>query len=184
MEDQKNYVIQNDLNAYNYYSQGETNYDINQERNITNKAKEMIKSFKNQYLISNDNNQRVIPTDINQPQQNFQSYQIIPNQNKAKEDLNSYDYFFSSSRGMNRNITPTKKIPSNEKEEHNIDFVSQENAKLKKQVMDLVLENKNLQNKISNNYPSPIQIKDNNFSNMNSINRQEQLFKEPENNMA
>ena len=183
MEDQKNFGLQNEVNTYNYYNQTDNNYEINQERSITNKAKEMIRTFKNQYLMNNNNNQRVIPTDINQPQQNFQSYQMVPNQNKIKDELNSYDYFFSSSRGMNRNITPTKKIISNEAEENNVDFVSQENAKLKKQLMDLVLENKNLQNKISNNYPSPIQIKDNNLSNINSINRQEQLFKEPENNM-
>ena len=186
MEDQKNFVNQNEPNIYNnYYNQAETNYDINQEKNITNKAKEMIKTFKNQYFINNDNNQRVGTMEINQIPQNYPLYQMLPISNKAKEDLNAYDYYFSSNRGTNRNITPTRNKFGNEKVEHNIDLINQENEKLKKQVMDLVLENKNLQNKIVNkNYPSPIITKDNNFTNINSLNRQEQKFKaESENNI-
>ena len=174
MEDPKNYV---ESNAYNnYYGQTDSNFDLNQEKNITNKAKEMIKTFKNQYLVSNDNNQRITTTEINQINQNYQPYQVLEVKNKAREDLNSYDYYFGSSRGGNRENTPTRNKYIDEKVEHNIDFIGQENAKLKKQVMDLMLENKNLQNKINNNYPSPILNKDN-FSNINSINRQEQMYK-------
>ena len=188
MEDPKNFVNQPELNAFNdYYSQTDSNYDPNREKNITNKAKETIKNFKNQYLMTNDNNQRILPTEINQNQnaQNY-SYQILPMSNKVREDMNSYDYFFGGNKNGNRSITPSnnKNEMRNEKVEHNIDLISQENNKLKKQVMDLVLENKNLQNKINNNYPSPILVKDNNFNNFNSINRQEPFFKtESENNM-
>ena len=157
MEDQKNFAIKTDPNAYNnIYNQTNINYDLNQEKNITNKAKEMIKTFKNQYLVNNDNSQRPIQTEVNQISQNYPSYQNLPMSNKVREDLNSYDYYFSSSGGMNLNITPIKNKVKNQKVEHNIDLMNQENAKLKKQVMDLVLENKNLQNKINNNYPSPI----------------------------
>ena len=88
MEDPKNFVNQPELNAFNdYYSQTDSNYDPNREKNITNKAKETIKNFKNQYLMTNDNNQRILPTEINQNQnaQNY-SYQILPMSNKVRED--------------------------------------------------------------------------------------------------
>ena len=86
MEDPKNYV---ESNAYNnYYGQTDNNYDLNQEKNITNKAKEMIKTFKNQYLVSNDNNQRITTTEINQINQNYQPYQVLEVKNKAREERN------------------------------------------------------------------------------------------------
>ena len=40
MEDPKNYLQQGESNAYNnYYNQTDSNYDTNQEKTITNKAK-------------------------------------------------------------------------------------------------------------------------------------------------
>ena len=184
MEDPKNFGNKTESNIYNnYYSQTDSNIDINQERSITNKAKEMIKSFKNQYLSNIDKSPQICPTEINQNSQNYKSYQLLPGANKVREELNSYDYFFSSNKGVNPNLTPTKNKYQYEKPIPNVEIMSQENAKLKKQLMDLVIENKNLQNKINNNYPSPLLIKDN-FSNMNSINRQNQIYRaESDNNI-
>ena len=103
MEGPKNYEDIGESNAFNnYLSQTNSNYDTDQQKNITNKAKEMIKSFKNQYFINNDNTQRELTTEVNQIPKNYPSFQKLPIQNKAKEDLNSYDYYFSSSRGGNR----------------------------------------------------------------------------------
>ena len=96
----------------------------------------------------------------------------MPFQNKTKEDLNSYDFYLSSSRG---NITPRSNYISHSTQQ-TYNIMTQENVNLKKQLMDLVLENKNLQNKINNNLLSPIILKENNFSNINSINRQSQIF--------
>ena len=187
MEDPKNFAI--DSNAYNnYYNQTDNNYDLNQDKNVTAKAKEIMKNFRNQYLSNIDSNERILNTDINQMPQNYPGYQMLSAQNKAREDLNSYDFYFGSSRGPNRNITPTRNNNFKDNTEHNIDLMNLENAKLKKHLKELEIENKNLQNRLNNNnnnYPSPIILKDNNnFNNMNSINRQEQMIRvESDNNM-
>ena len=184
MEDQKNFGNKTESNIYNnYYSQTDSNIDINQERNITNKAKEMIKSFKNQYLSNIEKSPQICPTEINQNSQNYKSYQLLPGANKAREELNSYDYLFSSNKGVNPNLTPTKNKYQYEKPIPNVEIMSRENAKLKNQLMDLVIENKNLKNRINNNFPSPLLIKDN-FSGMNSFNMQNQVYRgESDNNM-
>ena len=146
MEEQNNYAFQNEPNSSNYYSQRDTNYNIKKEKNTTNKAKEMIKNFDGQYLENNNNSQKVLAKGVNQMSKNCQPYQLLPIPDKTREDFNSYDYYNGSNMGNNRNITQTKNKFGNERVKHNID-INQENAKLKKQVMDLVSENKNLQKK-------------------------------------
>ena len=158
-----NYGFQTKPNEYNnYYNQTDNNLERSQDKNITNKAKELIRTFKNQYLINNkDNNQRILTTEINQIPQNYTSNQLFPDSNRPKYDINSYEYNFNNNLGIEQN-TPIKQNYMN----NNIDIMNQENAKLKKQLIDLLLENKNLQNKINNNitsYPSPILFNNDNF---------------------
>ena len=178
MEDQNIYEYQPEPNIYNnYFSQTENNFDLNQGRNITNQAKQMIRTFKNQYL--NNNNARVLSTDANQMSQKYPSYQNFPPQKKEKEDLNLYDYYFNTSR----DITPIRKRNYNENTQQTYNIMSQENIKLKRQIKDLSIENKNLKNKINNrNVLSPIVIKDNNLSYILSNNRQNPLSKEDSDN--
>ena len=178
MEGKTNYLIGKNLNSLNnYFSHTDNNnFDKYQEKTITSKAKETIKNFKNQYLLNNNNNsQRIVSTEANQISQKYPGYQMISN--KVREELNSYDYYFSPDRNLNKKVNITKK-QNVENKEHNIDIMNQENTKLKKQLLDLVLENKNLQNRINNNYPSPILIKNNNFSDFNSVNRQEKISRD------
>ena len=178
MEDQNIYEYQPEPNIYNnYFSQTESNFDLNQGRNITNQAKQMIRTFKNQYL--NNNNARILSTDSNQISQNYPSYKILPPQNKHKEDINLYDYYFNTSR----DITPIRKRNYNENTQQTYNIMSQENIKLKRQIKDLSIENKNLKNKINNrNALSPIVIKDNNLSYIIANNRYNPLSKEDSDN--
>jgi hypothetical protein len=65
--------------------------------------------------------------------------------NKAREELKDYDLYFGS--GKNKNT--------------DFDYINQENNELRKQIMELISENKNLQNKINN---------DNNIDYINNLN--------------
>ena len=88
MNSQQNNIIQTEINNYPNYISAGNNYDINQNKIITNRAKELIKNFKKQHQIdiynNNDENQKILPTDINR---------ITFSQQKAREELKSYDYY-------------------------------------------------------------------------------------------
>ena len=142
MNSQQNNIIQTEINNY-------PDYNANQNRIITNRAKELIKNFKKQHQIDIDNNinenQKILTTEINP---------ISSSQQKAREELNSYDYYI---RGEGKVKTENNNPPSqknnlvNEIPIQNIEMMNQENAKLKKQVMNLILENNNLKNKVNYN---------------------------------
>ena len=79
MNSQQNNIIQTEINNY-------PDYNANQNRIITNRAKELIKNFKKQHQIDIDNNinenQKILTTEINP---------ISSSQQKVREELNSYD---------------------------------------------------------------------------------------------
>ena len=77
------------------------------------------------------------------PSYEYPSYQIFPPQKKEKEDLNLYDYYFNTSR----DITPIRKRNYNENTQQTYNIMSQENIKLKRQIKDLSIENKILNQK-------------------------------------
>jgi hypothetical protein len=174
MKGMNNYEFQANSNDYNYYNKTDTNLERSQEKDITNKAKELIRTFKNQYLMNNDNNsQRIITTEINQNPQNYTSNQMFGDSKRPIHDINSNDYNLNNNLGFERN-SPSK---NNDMNDNNIDLMNQENAKLKRQLFDLLIENKNLQNKINKNIssiPSPILYQ--NDPNINLINRPERNF--------
>ena len=148
MNSQQNNIIQTEINNYPNYISAGNNYDINQNKIITNRAKELIKNFKKQHQIdidnNNDENQKILPTDINR---------ITFSQQKAREELKSYDYYIRGEGKENKQEVPQpqKNNLINEIPTQNIDLMNQENAKLKKQVMNLILENNNLKNKVNFN---------------------------------
>ena len=187
--DFQNNIIQTESNAYSGYNIPQNNYDRNQSRMITNKARQLIKAFKMQHQIDTDNNQQIFPTEINQ-NQNPQN-EISSSQKKAREELESYDYIIRG-EGANNNKSQKNNLV-NEIPVQNIDIMNQENAKLKKQVMNLILENNNLKKRVNynnsnnniNNYsfPSPMIIKENN-NNITQIKRQDQILRaDSDNNM-
>ena len=144
MNSKKANIISPGSNFYQDYIRTENNYDFNQNKIITNRAKEIIKNFRKQHKLekaNNNNEQRTLPTDINQ---------LSTSQKKAKEELKAYDYYI---RGKEN----TKELPSqnnnliNELPKQNTNLMNQENEKLKKQVMNLINENNNLKTKINNN---------------------------------
>ena len=156
MEDQKIYEFHPEKSNINT----DTFFKINQERDVTNQAKQLIKTFENKY--SGSNNQRRATTEINQISQNNPSYQILSVKNKGRDDLNSYDVY--SQRDY---IIPSKKKSSSSSAQQAYNLMLKENQRLKKRVMELIIENQNLRNILnSNNFPSPI----------NSFNRQSQMF--------
>jgi hypothetical protein len=144
----KNNIYRNEPNEYiNYYTHSENNiFCSNNERNVMNKAKESIKSFRTQFLNNNENN-KIMLTEENIINQNNQRlpYQPLSEMNKAREELKDYDLYFGS--GKNKNT--------------DFDYINQENNELRKQIMELISENKNLQNKINN---------DNNIDYINNLN--------------
>ena len=150
MNSQQNNYIQTEINNYPDYIRGGDNLDYsNQNKIITNKAKELIKNFKKQHQIDIDNNnkenQKILSTEINQ---------ISSSQQKAREELKSYDYYIrGEGKEKKENISPSiqKNNLVNEIPIQNIDMMNQENAKLKKQVMNLIQENNNLKNKVNYN---------------------------------
>ena len=165
MNSQQNNYIQTEINNYPDYIRGGDNFDYsNQNKIITNKAKELIKNFKKQHQIDIDNNnnenQKILSTEINQ---------ISSSQQKAREELKSYDYYIrGEGKEKNENISPSiqKNNLVNEIPIQNIDMMNQENAKLKKQVMNLIQENNNLKNKVNynNSNKSFISQNENNIS--------------------
>ena len=121
MEDQKIYEFQpekNNSNTDNYFK-------INQEMDVTNQAKQLIKTFDNKLLGSN--NQRKATTEINQISQNNPSYQILSVKNKGRDDLNSYDFYSQKDY-----IIPSKKKSSNTIGQQAYNLMLKENKRLKK----------------------------------------------------
>ena len=152
MNSKKNNIISPEFNNIQANIKTESNYDLNQNRIITNRAKQLIKNFRKQHQIDTDNNnlninnlnnndQRILSTEINQ---------LSSSQKKAKEELKSYDYYI---RGEGQNNKPPSQNNNlvNEIPVQNIDIMNQENEKLKKQVMNLILENNNLKKKVNYN---------------------------------
>ena len=144
MNSKKANIISPGSNFYQDYIRTENNYDFNQNKIITNRAKEIIKNFRKQHKLekaNNNNEQRTLPTDINQ---------LSTSQKKAKEELKAYDYYIRGKENI-------KELPSqnnniiNELPKQNTNLMNQENEKLKKQVMNLINENNNLKTKINNN---------------------------------
>ncbi len=130
----------NDIN--NYYNHSDNLFYLNKGKNVMNKAKESIKSFRSQFLINNENNNNnkgIAASEENliNPNIQFPPYYPLSEMNKAREELNDYDLYFGSTANINKN--------------NEYDNINQENNELRKKIMDLVSENKNLQNKINGN---------------------------------
>ena len=174
MNSQNKYIMQADTNAFNnYYNNTDNNFERNQDKNISNNAKELIKNFKNQYLTNNSINQRIFTTEINQDSQNY-SNPIQHESNKAREIINTNDFYLNHGVEIDTNMTPMKNNYIND-----VNLVGQENIKLEKQAVGLVLENQNLQNKTNENFP--ININENNtnyYRTITPINRHEKNFRE------
>ena len=140
-------------NRKNYYPRSDNNFNMNKEQNVMNKAKESIKTFKNQFLGLNENNMRNITTEANIINQNNQvPYYPLSEMNKEREELKDYDLYFGS--GMNKNKNSPIKDKNQEEQNLNInndyDFINQENIELRKKIMELTSQNNNLKNKINN----------------------------------
>ena len=137
----KNNIYRNQPNDIkNYYNNSDNLFYLNKGKNVMNKAKESIKSFRSQFLINNENNnKRIAASEENliNPNNQFLPYYPLSEMNKAREELNDYDLYFGSTANINKN--------------NEYDNINQENNELRKKIMDLVSENKNLQNKINGN---------------------------------
>ena len=150
MDSQKNNIIKTNKNNFQYNIQN--NYDLERNRNITNRARQLIQNFKKQHNINipnnNYDNQRILNTDINNV--NMDMNQLSTSQKKAKEELKTYDYII---RGEGKEVKPSTQNNNlvNEIPVQNMDMVNQENTKLKKQYMNLILENNNLKTKVNFN---------------------------------
>jgi hypothetical protein len=92
--------------------------------------------------------------------------QLSTSQKKAKEELKTYDYII---RGEGKEVKPSTQNNNlvNEIPVQNMDMVNQENAKLKKQYMNLILENNNLKTKVNFNSSN---ISKNNLENNINVN--------------
>ena len=166
MDSQKNNIIKTNKNNFQYNRQN--NYDLERNRNITNRARQLIQNFKKQHNINipsnNYDNQRILNTDINNI--NMDMNQLSTSQKKAKEELKTYDYII---RGEGKEVKPSTQNNNlvNEIPVQNMDMVNQENAKLKKQYMNLILENNNLKTKVNFNNSN---ISKNNLENNINVN--------------
>ena len=175
MKDQENNIQQTNLNNYkNYYNQTDN-------INSMNEAKKMIKSFRNQFLNNNEKTKKVISTEDNIQSNKIpiSSYGLSIN-NKEREELNDYDLYFGSDVKQNTNSPIRNQIIENQNDNFNpdLELIDQENKKLRRQIMDLVNENQNLQNKINNNNIdySPILFSDNRINNFQSVEKPEKLM--------
>ena len=169
MNSKKNKMISPEYNFYQDYIRTENNFDFNQNKMITNRAKEIIKNFRKQHQlekINNNNEPRILQTDMNQ---------LSTSQKKAKEELKEYDYYI---RGKENSKEPCSQNNNliNEIPKENINEMNQENEILKKQVMNLIKENNVLKNKVNN---KKLNLDSNNNNKINdNIQRNDKIFLE------